>query len=303
MDSDGDWSEVDARALGVLARFHGVAKRKDFLRAGLTPLQVAAVFRRGVIERPRNAWYVDPALSWQAKCAVRVGGVLTCVSAAASYGVPVPPRSARRTHVRVATNTPRVRHSRDSSWYAKSGHDPGVELHWTDCLDAPVGWRVGPVDCLLQLARCVPVDWFVAALDAVLHRPRGGEPMLSTAEYERLVRHLPERLHPALRLVDPRAESPLETLLRLGLVRRSIGPWDLQVWPSPGCRVDIVVRGKLILEADGKSFHDEAADRVRDALLRGLGYRVLRFDSDRILDDLESVLDEIDAELRTMFVL
>jgi very-short-patch-repair endonuclease len=157
------------------------------------------------------------------------------------------------------------------------------------------------VDTLLLLADCVPLDWWIAALDAALHRPRrGGEPLLSESEHARFVERLPRRLQKELRLVDPRAESPLETLLRLGLIRRGIGPLTPQFAPDPWREVDILVGERLVLEADGREFHDPEKDAIRDAYLRSLGYVVLRFDYDRIVFDLEAVLDEIEGILRTL---
>ena len=57
-----DWSAADGVAQQVLIDHGGVARIDSFLAAGLTRHQVAAIFRRGVIERPRNAWFVDPNL-------------------------------------------------------------------------------------------------------------------------------------------------------------------------------------------------------------------------------------------------
>ena len=170
-------------------------------------------------------------------------------------------------------------------------------MHWARRTVAALSWRCGLLDVLLHLADCVPEPWFVAALDSALHESREGRAMLSRVEFVRLVQLLPRRMRRVPRPVDPRSESPIETLLRLGLVRRGIGPFDLQVWTTPFDRVDLLVRGRLILEADGEAFHDPGKDAARDALMRSLGYSVLRFPYRRIVDDLEAVLDEIEAAL------
>jgi hypothetical protein len=295
-----DWTRADSIALGVLTAHGGVAKLAAFVSAGLSPHQVAAVFRRGVMHRPRNGWFVDTSVPWQGAHAVRVGGVLACTSAADSWGLPVPPGSWRRLHVAVAPNASRLRHNRDRTWAVKAGEDAEVELHWVNLRDRPHGWRTSLVDTLLQLVDCVPDDWFVAALDAGLHRPWKGEPILSEEEYGRFTALLPRRRRPLLKLVNALSGSCLETLLRLGLDRRGVGPITLQFSPDGRRFVDILVCDRLIVEADGEAFHDPEEDAIRDAFFRGLGYVVLRFSYDRIVNDLDGVLDEIETVLASL---
>jgi hypothetical protein len=292
-----DWTAATAVALQVLHALKGVAPLHAFVAAGLTAHQVAALFRRAVLERPRIGWYVAPGIPWQGKLAVRVGGVATCVSAASAWGLPVPPDARPTVHVSVAQNAGRLRHSRDRTWHVAAGEDERAHVHWEDRRDPIEGWRTSLLDTLLHLGDCVPLEWFVAALDAALHRPRGGEPILSESEFVRLTDLLPTRLLPAIELVDPLAGSCLESLLRLGMRRRGIGPIVLQFSPQKDRFVDFLLPGKLIIEADGEEFHDPVKDAIRDASFRALGYRVLRFSYDRIVFDLEAVLDEIEAEL------
>jgi very-short-patch-repair endonuclease len=289
----GDWSAADAIAKQVLADHCGVARINAFLSAGLTRHQVAAIFRRGLMERPRNAWFVDPEIPWEGKHAVRVGGVLACVSAAEAWGLPVPPDRNRRLHVAVASGASHLRHNRDRTWEVKAGDDAEVQLHWTALLRPAVGWRTSLVDTLLQLVDCVPEEWFVAALDAALHQPWEGEPILSNADYETFAGLLPRRKRRLLRLVNPLAGSCLETLLRLGLERRAIGPVTLQFSPDGRRFVDLLVGDRLIVEADGEAFHDPAQDAVRDAFFQALGYVVLRFSYEEIVFHLDEVLDRI----------
>jgi very-short-patch-repair endonuclease len=289
-----DWSEAEALARSVLAAHGGVAPKRAFIAAKMTPNQLAGVFRRGVLNRPRKGWYCDPELPWQAKRGIRVGGVVGCVTAAALHGLPVLPGSHTPLHVDVAEDATRLRHNRDKTWIVHSGEDPEVLLHRRALHDHAV-WKTSLVDSLLQLAWCVPDVWFVAAIDAALHRPRDGsrEPLLSEEEFARFARLLPKRFHPLLALVDPRAESPLETLLRIALLRRGIGPVLPQFQPTAYWWTDFLILGRLIVEADGAAFHDPDKDALRDAELRRLGYRVLRFTYQEIVFDIEGVLDRI----------
>lgn len=298
-----DWSAAEASAAQVLREHGGVAKLASFLGAGLSGYQVAALLRRGYLDRPRSGWYVDPDLPWRAKLAIRVGGVLSCVSACDSFGLPVPPGRGRLIHVLLPNNAPRVRHNRDRRHYVAPGEDLEVVRHWSTQEGTRRGWRTGLVETLVELIGCVPDDWWIAAVDAALHRPRGGEPLMSNDE----LRLLREALHPSVRrllaLVDPSAESCLETLLRLGMERRGIRPVIPQFVPHPAYRCDFLVGDRLIVEADGEQFHDTAADGIRDELLTALGYRVIRFTYAEIVEDIEGCLDVIEAALAALSVL
>lgn len=292
-----DWSAADTVALGVLARSGGIARIDDFLAAGLSRHQVAAIFRRGVMERPRYAWFVQTSLPWQAKHAVRVGGVLACVSAAASHGLPVPPGAELRIHVLLPHNAPRRRHSRDKRRYVVPDEDREVEIHWAPHDGTLPGWRTPLVETLVALSACVPLEWWIAALDAALHVPRDGRALLDSAEFRRLQALLTDRLAGHLALVDPLSGSCIETLLRLGLIRRGLGPFTLQFSPTANEFVDFLLPGKLIVEVDGQAFHDPAKDALRDARFRALGYRVMRFTYHDVVDRLDWVLDQIEAAL------
>lgn len=296
--SAAGWISLDGRARKVLLEHDGIAHVSAFDAADITRRQLGALRGRGVLERPRTGWYVDPELPWQVKIAVRVGGVTTCVTSAELWGLPVPPESYRHVHVLVDEHDSRLRHSRNSRWVlATVDDDPRVELHWSRRHDRTTVGRTSLVDTLLLLIECVPETWFIAALDAALHRPRDGRPILDATEYGRFAELIPRRLRHLIDQTDPSAESCLETLLRLAMVRRGIGPIVLQAQPHPAHRVDFLVRGRLIVEADGDAFHDPERDRIRDAELTALGYRVLRFDYRRITFDIESVLDDIEAAL------
>ena len=226
--------------------------------------------------------------------------MLACVSAADSWGLPVPPGSWEVLHVAVAAKASHLRHNRDRTWEVKAGDDAEVQLHWGKLLCTAEGWRTSLVDTLLQLVDCVDSNWFIAALDAALHRPRDSDPVLSDREFERFRALLPKSKKSLLALVDPLSGSCLETLIRLGLGRRKIGPLTLQFSPAPYRFVDILVGKLLIVEADGAAYHDAAQDEIRDEFFRGLGYTVLRFTYDEIVFDLDSVLDRIEAALATL---
>lgn len=291
-----NWAAAAACALAVLAAHDGVAPLRAFVAAHLSKHQVAALFRMTVLKRPRKGWYADPNLPPDAIRAVRVGGVLGCRSAAATYGLPLQDESLDELDVSLADNASRLRNSTDKRWRVSAGDEAGVRLHWHPRLEAVRGYRISVADTLLQLAHCVSFDWLVAAMDKALSVPRNGEPLISRGSWNLLRSALPERLRTACDLADGRSESPIETIVRLGLIRLGIA-FDLQVWMLPYHRVDFLIGGWLIIEVDGKRYHVEdeqfETDRERDALFAAWGYRVLRFSYKQVTEDLDWVLDVI----------
>ncbi len=91
------------------------------------------------------------------------------------------------------------------------------------------------------------------------------------------------QLRRAVPLADARAGSPIESLCRGHLLEASIGPVHTQSCLRPdGHAYDMRVRGsRLLIEADGRAFHDEPGRWQRDledgALALVDGYLVLRF--------------------------
>ena len=82
-----------------------------------------------------------------------------------------------------------------------------------------------------------------------------------------------------LALADPRAESPLESMVRLALHDDGFPPPDLQAWLGRD-RVDFYwARHGLVVEADGRTkYRDDElwAEKKREQRLRALGNRVER---------------------------
>lgn len=160
---------------------------------------------------------------------------------------------------------------------------------------------------LVQLAATDP-----DLVEGVLHTGVDREPM----RLERLLRHL-DRLAgsrlPGLRSLtelavdlegDPPTQSELERrLLRLtddvltmpAVRRQATAPWA----PDSTSVVDAVVPDwRLILEADGRAFHQRRADferdRWRDAEAAIAGFHVMRFTYRRLEHDRAGVIDQLE---------
>ncbi|MCK9795659.1 type IV toxin-antitoxin system AbiEi family antitoxin domain-containing protein [Isoptericola sp. 4D.3] len=153
-----------------------------------------------------------------------------------------------------------------------------------------LGRRVAPV--LHALAQAVPAldrRHAVALLDNAVHSGRISRAEVEVAHDLARGRRGVERTHPWWRLVDGRAESPLETWARLECIDAGIPPDDLQreIFASDGRflgRGDLLWRlpdGRwFLLEMDGTAAHStpEAlyADRARQNALVTEGDVVVR---------------------------
>ncbi|MCS5721904.1 endonuclease domain-containing protein [Herbiconiux sp. CPCC 203407] len=131
----------------------------------------------------------------------------------------------------------------------------------------------------------------MATLDSVLHLA-----LCSRRRLEDVVGGLPWRYASLLDRADARAESGLETHVRLLL--RSVGiRVEVQVQISGVGRVDLLVGDRLVIETDGREWHSDARsfadDKRRDLALVERGYLVLRLSSAQVMFESELVLDVV----------
>lgn len=208
------------------------------------------------------------------------GGVLAGYSAAQLLGADCAPWNAP---AEVLVPRFRKRHPRLCLRYGPA---------WAgDVVDAG-GCRVTtPLRTAWDLARRLRLVEAVVAVDA-LARAGGFAP----AELLALRAGSPgargcRRLDEIVALSDPRAESPPETRLRVGLVRAGLPPPEVQYLVSDEhgfalARLDLAYPVvKLAIEYDG-SYHLDPArtkrDRERDAILSRYSWQTLRLGSDNL---------------------
>lgn len=84
-----------------------------------------------------------------------------------------------------------------------------------------------------------------------------------------------------------RCASPIESILYMQLVVDGLRPPMLMnQYQIDSSRVDFAIPGgKVVIECDGKKYHDPIADALRDKRLSELGWRVLLFPSEKIILD------------------
>jgi len=236
-------------------RLHGGAMP----RSRLPRRQVERALAAGLLVAPRRGVVALPDLPMEQMTALRLGGVLSCASAAVVLGLDLIDEPAR-PHVtvprgtRVPMQAAAVVHRRDV---------PSLEL--TTSLSRTAA------DC----ARCLPAVHGLVVVESAL---RSG---LSAGEIEQ---HLWGRgCGDALALVrraDARAGSSGETVARVTLQAEGLQV-EPQVFIAGVGWVDLLVEGRVVVEIDGFAYHSDrsqfAKDRRRDAQLTAMGYVVVRF--------------------------
>lgn len=262
------------------------------LRAdGLTRGRISAAVRAGLLIRTRRGFYVAPSTPDAIVRAGRVGGRLTCLSLLVLLGVFV--LHTDRLHVHMARNASRMRspHSRTTRLESRSRR--GVRLHWMPLIDE-VGRDstcVSVIDALAHAVLCQAPRAAIATLDSALHLG-----YVTSVEIAEVFRVLPAKYRALQPLLDARAESGPETLMRLLL--RGLGcRTELQVEFDGVGRVDLVVDGWLVIECDSREFHhdweQQMRDRDRDLALAALGFVTLRVTAAQIMYRQDEVLQAV----------
>lgn len=253
----------------VLAGLGGAAHWRELRSAGASWYGLWLAVLDGAVERMRRGAYALPTADPTLRHAVRLGGLLCCTSAAVSLGLPV--LFSHGVHVVV----PR-------GW--SHAHLHGVEVHRRDLdADDKASVTTSLLRTVLDCARELPLREAVVICDAALRR---GLDQSSLRDAARAARGKgAAAIRAAVAHADARAESPLESCLRLLAAR--LGSVEPQVWIAGVGRVDMVVDGWLVLEADGFEHHSDRRsyreDRRRANALVAAGYTLLRFSYEDIV--------------------
>lgn len=278
----------------------GLAQTQELLRIGMTSHRLTATVRDGRLIRARQGWYALPGADEAFVRAVRVGGRLAGVSAAASYGLAV--RHGHPLHVHVPRRASRLRSQRDRHLRLSDSPGEATVIH-RDTVTGPTPatrFRVSLLDCLFHVLVGEHEDDAVACLDSALRMGLADQIAL-----ELLRRRLPIRCRYLVEVADGRSDSYPESVARRRLARAGI-PSTPQV-PVLGERwIDLVVGDRLALEIDGagKYTNDMTpgavakrvdADRQRDAFLEALGYHVIRLSYRMVVSDWPATLSMIAA--------
>ena len=142
-----------------------------------------------------------------------------------------------------------------------------------------------PVETVLDCAQQRPLREAVVVLDSALRSGRVTPSEVRQAVEREEVRPGGPRLRRVVGLADPASESVLESLLRLLLSQHGLFPESqVEVRDARGAligRVDFLFRDqRLVVECDGRRWHDPAdareQDRIRDNELERAAWRLVR---------------------------
>ncbi|CAN7206434.1 hypothetical protein LJR045_000650 [Microbacterium sp. LjRoot45] len=236
---------------------------------------LARMVAEGRLIRARRGRYVSPTLPAPMLDAARAGSRLDCVSLLAVLGIFVRPVRPG-LHVQIEMGASRL-----------PQRSATITAHWRATALDPSRLTTDVVEALVQAVRCQRPRDAIATLDSAWN---GG--WVTELEIAEVFARLPRRFRRLRPLLDRRAESGPETLVRLML--RTLGCHvDLQVHILGVGRVDLLVDGWLIVECDSRAHHDgwdaHRRDRRRDLVAASLGYTTVRPIAEDVLGDPERV--------------
>jgi hypothetical protein len=292
-----------ARDCGTLLRVRGRLLPGVFI--GSHAVAEGLLTRRQLRERSYrrlvHGVYADPALDLDHR--LRCTGVALLLprgtaiaghSAAAWHGAPFAAPSDPVNVVR----PPSVLWKGPREVRVHQGELAAGEVEWHD--DVPV---TSALRTAWDLAVWEPLGTAVAALDAMVRCGSVGLDTVQAMVHEATGRKGVVRVRRAVPLVDPRAESPPESRVRVALVMAGLAPvpqFEVFVDGVFVGRADLAFPEEMVLVEYEGAYHFDGAQIVRDddriARLQAAGWRVVRL-SAVDLRDLDGVVVRVRAAL------
>ncbi len=265
----------------VVARYGGIARASEFRAHGIGAGLLYVASHSGELIRVRKGWYANPSIGPDAIRAARVGGALACASAAKYHGLW---ELSDDLHVVVPSTAARLRNPDD--YRVRLADQPArVVIHWAVSPPRVAQTVVASID---SISRCVGNQEAFVVLESAMNRR-----LISAPELALLRINATGEFRTWIDRASAESESGGESLLKDILDELGL-PYRQQVYIAGVGRVDFVVGGSLILEADSRRHHaDPARDIRRDAAASKRGYRSLRYLYEVIAFDREVVRDAI----------
>lgn len=251
---------------------NGAAHSSALRRAGFTDHAVSRAVEDGRLRRVRRSWLLTPECDPRRVAAAKVGGRVTCASAASLRGWWE--LKADAVHVALAHSASRF----DASGILVHRSQGPVPVH-------PRSTEEPVINVLFQIARCLPEPDALTVWESAVRRGGVDVDVLERVAWRSAAA---SRL---TMLVGDRSDSGPETtfvsLMRgIGVVVRQ------QVWVD-GHPLDGMIGDRLGIQIDGFAHHSSPKDRRRDiradARLVLRGYTILRFDVHQVMNDARYV--------------
>ncbi len=259
--------------------------RAELVAAGWTGRQVTHAVRSGNLIRARQDRYLPPDAPSELIQAVRVGGLLTCLSLLRLLGVFVFGRPALHVHMRRGSS--RMRSPENRAKRLPGRGERRAVLHWHPLIGDATTGCASVLEALVHAVRCQPARYAIASIDSALNKN-----LLAVDQLSQLFAALPARFGVLRSFVDGRAQSGPETLVRLMVLALGHAV-ELQVEFTGVGYVDMLVNGWLVIECDSRAYHSswrqQLKDHRRDLLLAQRGHPVLRLTAQDILYRPEAV--------------
>ncbi len=269
-----------------------IVTRDELLALGWSPRQIAAAVRAGSMLRLRRAWYCRPGVPFEQRIAIALGGRVGAVSAARSFGMWTglddDIHVSWSPHGNVARPGRRLQYPVN-----KALGELRIVPHWRKGTRGPESWRESPLEAIRQTFLACDRMLGVAMADS--GRRLG---LVSVAAVHDLLRTLPARLSIPAAAVDGLTDSGLESIVRLWLLEHGI--LHRLHARLAGLEVDFLIGRSLVIETDGRHYHEGTAfeiDRERDRLLGTHGYVTIRLSYRQITGDWPGCAARIRAAL------
>ena len=275
--------EQDIRMLGNLAATHELNRR------GHTQAGIRGAVQGGRIIRVRTGWYGPRDLDPRLARAARVGGRLSCSSAAGFFGLWLPAGNDD-LHVAVLDRSCQLRTDSDYLKRPSSDDEARVIIHWSD--DRRLGTRllVDPLTMLAHIVECQSVEYAFVVAESVLR-----DRLLTPSAFRAFVASCPRRVRRALEHASALSGSGSESIFSYR--SRALGIRFRQQVQVGEDRVDFLIGDRLVVEIDSFAHHTLLENARRDARLGAKGYLVLRFMLVQIEEEWDSVRIAVQAAL------
>lgn len=256
----------------LLAERSGLIRTRDARQWGFTTHGIRRAVEEGIVERVRTQRLAAPGCDPVLRMAAQAGGRVTCLTAAARFGLWTPAHD--ETHIVVPASTSRL-------------DGRGLRVHWArGPVPVPAGDLTdGIINVLFHVARCVPRRDALAVWESALRTRKADAAVLARIEWRSQAAR--ELAAAASVLSDSGIETGFLVLMRT--LRVSVR----QQVRLAGHHVDALIGERLVVQLDGLAHH-QAADRRRDirhdAELVLRGYTVLRFDYYQVLFEPDEVM-------------